>query len=216
MSTEAIPESALRITSHEVLALLSFNPGEGASLSRRVLDLAELPQDSDLVRAGLTTLDVRDMATMDGDGINLVGGALVLSVILSTAEQWFDVTQYGANSSLPVFIVESPHGLAALFSRPLSQYLCVPLRTGLEPLAFLAQTINSAATDARGMGGGLVSVRHHRQGQDMTVAKVKVNADGTTELAAPPLQDDGQPTITVIEANTTPGAAVASVFGGGR
>ncbi|MET4004468.1 MULTISPECIES: hypothetical protein [Arthrobacter] len=212
MTTEAIPESALRITSHEVLALLSFNPGEGASLSRRVLDLADLPQDSDLVRAGLTTLDVREMAASEQNGINLVGGALVLSVILSTAEQWFEITQYGASSDLPIYVVDSPHGLAALFSRPLSQYLCVPLRTGLNPLAFVAQTITSAAADAKGKGGGLIAVRRHRQGQEALVAKVKVNADGTAELAGPPLTQGGQATLTVLNGSTTPGEAAVKAL----
>ena len=212
MTAEAIPESALRITSHEVLALLSFNPGPGAELSRRVLVLADLPQDSDLVRAGLTTLHVRDMAEADGGSINLLGGALVLSAIVSAATQWFELTRFGASSSLPIYVVDSPHGKAAIFARPLSQYLCVPLRADLDVLSFIEQNVNSAGADAQRMDGGLITVRHHRLGQDATVANVKVNADGTRQLAAPPVQQDGQLTLSFIDASQTPGESVAQVF----
>lgn len=212
MSPETIPESALRITSHEILALLSFNPGPGAELSRSVLALADLPQDSDLVRAGLTTLHIRDMAEADGDSINLLDGALVLSVIVSTATQWLEVTRFGASSSLPVHVVDSPHGKAAIFARPLSQYLCVPLRPDIDVLDFMAQTVNSAVADAEGMAGGLVVVRQHRQGADITAVNVKVNADGTRELAAPPVQKDGQLTVTEIPAGEQPGDLIRGRF----
>ncbi len=215
MSNESIPDSALRITSHEVLALLSFNPDPGAELSRKVLALADLPQDSDLVRAGLSTLHVREMAQATGESINLQGGALVLSVILCTARQWFEMTRYGASSSLPVYVVDSPHGKAVIFSQPLSQYLCVPLRGDVDVLAFIAQTVNNAVDEAQAMDGGLITVRNHRTGQSPALANVKVNADGTRQLAAPPVQADGQLTLSMIEGSHSPGAAVAQVFAEG-
>lgn len=212
MNAEIIPDSAVRITSHEVLALLSFSPGSGAQLSRSALALADLPQDSELVRAGLTTLHIRDMAEAAGDGINLLGESLVLSVLLSTATQWFVVTRFGARSSLPVHVLESPHGLAVIFARPLSQYLCVPLRSDIDVLKFVEETVNGAAAEAQNMDGGLITVRQHCLGQEAVSANVKVNADGTRELAAPPVLDDGQLTVTVINAAQTPGAAIRDVF----
>ncbi|POH56958.1 hypothetical protein [Arthrobacter glacialis] len=212
MNAEAIPNSALRVTSHEVLALLSFGPGPGADLSRKVLVLADLPEVSDLVRAGLATLHVRDMAEADGEGIHLRDGALVLSVILSTATGWFEATRYGATSSLPAYIVSSPHGKAAIFLRPLSQYLCLPLRADMDIKDFLEQTVNGLVAEAHAMDGGLVTVRRHRLGAETAVANVKVNADGSRQLAALPLQDDGQLTLTALDESQDAGACVSSAF----
>lgn len=214
MNAEAIPESALRVTSHEVLALLSFSPGPSAEMSRKVLVLADLPEDSDLVRAGLATLHVRDMAEADGEGIHLRDGALVLSVILSTATEWFEATRYGATSSLPAYVVSSPHGKAAIFLRPLSQYLCLPLRAGMDIMDFLEQTVNGLAAEAHSMDGGLVTVRHHQLGEEMEAANVKVNADGTRQLAALPLQEDGQLTLTTLDDVQDAGACVSAAFRG--
>lgn len=68
MNAEPIPDSALHVTSHEVRALLSFNdhqesPDAGAALIRTVLALAVQPAGSELVRAGLSTLHIRGMAS---------------------------------------------------------------------------------------------------------------------------------------------------------
>ena len=74
MNTTELPTSAYRITSHEILALLSFNSGEEIDLSRKVLGLAELPEDSDLVRAGVGTLNVRgpgELGVHHGDRVKL-------------------------------------------------------------------------------------------------------------------------------------------------
>ncbi|MHA7306374.1 hypothetical protein ACX80E_14185 [Arthrobacter sp. TMN-49] len=214
MNAETIPDSALRVTSHEVLALLSFGPGPSAELSRKVLVLAEQPEDSDLVRAGLATLHVRDMAEADGAGIHLRDGSLVLSVILSTATEWFEATRYGATSSLPAYVVSSPHGKAAILLRPLSQYLCLPLRADMGISDFLEQTVNGLAAEAHSMDGGLVTVRHHQLDEDTAVANVKVNADGSRQLAALPLQADGQLTLTTLEDTQDAGACVSAAFRG--
>ena len=60
--------------------------------------------------------------------------------------------------------------------------------------------------------GGLVVVRNHRTGREAGVASVKVNAYGTRELAATPVQADGQLGMAVLDGSTTPGAAVAAAF----
>lgn len=215
MKPEVLPDSAIRITSHELLALLSFNPGPGAELSRSVLVLADLPADNDLVRAGLTTLNVRDMAEIAGEEVNLLGGARVLSVILSTAAQWYEVSRFGAKSSLPSYLVSSPHGRAALFLRPLSEYVCLPLSADADLLDLVAQAVNGAVEEAQGMDGGLVVARQHLSGKDVVVANVKVNADGTRQLAALPMTDDGQLTVTAIPAGQSPGALVRGKFPSG-
>lgn len=212
MNPQTIPDSALRITSHEILALLSFNPGENADFSRKVLVLADLPADSDLVRAGMTTLNVRDQLELVGEDMKLRGASMVLSVILSTATLWHEVTRFGAKSSLPAYVVSSPHGKAALFLRPLSEYLCLPLAEDTDLLELLEQNVNSSVAEAQSMNGGLVTARQHKIGEEVAVANVKVNADGTRQLAALPLQEDGQLSVSVIPAGVQPGALVRTAF----
>ena len=95
---------------------LLIEPGPGASLTRRALGLAELPDDHDLVRAGIGTLNVRDAASVDGEQVSLHGPAAFLAKVFGTATLWFDITRVGPDAVAPAYIAESPAGRVALFS----------------------------------------------------------------------------------------------------
>ena len=89
MNPETLPPSAYRITSHEILALLTFNSGPETYQSRKVLALAELSDDSDLVRAGMGTLNVRDSLQREGEEVTLQGEAEAIAKILASAHTWY-------------------------------------------------------------------------------------------------------------------------------
>ncbi|UEL27506.1 hypothetical protein [Pseudarthrobacter sp. L1SW] len=204
---------AYRITSHEILTLLAFVPGAGTSLTRRVLGLAELADDHDLVRAGLGTLNVRDMLEINGEEVSLRGEAKVLAQIFSTSSQWYDVTRIGPGYTSPSYLVGSPAGRAAVFLRPLSEYLCLPLREDVELLDFVQAQVDEGAAALGNQGGGIVSSRRYSaETPDPVIANIKVLEDGTLQLASAPLDEDGQLRVRDLDEAQQPGLAVRALL----
>ncbi|PYH00642.1 hypothetical protein [Arthrobacter stackebrandtii] len=213
MTTPELPASAYRITSHEILALLSFNSGNEIDLSRKVLNLADLPDDSDLVRAGISTLNVRGSVRRDGEEIALQGDAEIIARILASGHTWYQVARVGQDqSALPTYVVESVGAKAALLLQPLSEYICVPLREDAELLEFVGQVVDGTVADAEKVGGGLVVSQKWVLDAEPVVANLKVEQGKPTLLAALPLADDGQ--LTVRELEGSPSAAVTAALSG--
>lgn len=209
----AIPGAAYRMTSHEILALLAFDPGAGTSLTRHVLGLAELPEDHDLVRAGVGTLNIRDTVTIDGEEVTLLAEARILARIFSTSSEWFDVTRIGAGTVSPSYLVDSPAGRAAIFLRPLSEYLCLPLRDDVNLLEFVQMTVDESVAALGAEGGGIVTSRRYRAGSDKPViANIKVLNAGALQLASAPVDEDGQLGVRDLAADEQPGATVRTLL----
>lgn len=211
MTEHSLPDSAYRITSHEILALLSFTPGQGSDLARKVLGLEHLPDDHDLVRAGVGTLRVRDTAAVDGEQVSLLGPAQFLAGVFSTATAWYDVTRIGPEAVAPAYIADSPAGRVALFLQPLSEYVCLPMNREASVLDMVEATVEDAVQGAS-RPGGMVSARRYTPGQHPTVANVRIAADGALHLASEPLDADGQLTVRVLDAAEQPGSVVRALL----
>lgn len=209
----AMPAAAYRMTSHEILALLAFQPGAGTALTRRVLGLAELPDDHDLVRAGVGTLNIRDTVEINGEEVTLLAQARILARIFSTSSEWYDITRIGAEAVSPSYLVDSPAGRAAIFLRPLSEYVCLPLRDDVDLLDFVQLTVDEAVAALGAEGGGIVSSRRYRVEADKpVVANIKVLDAGSLQLASAPLDDDGQLGVRDLAAGEQPGLTVRTVL----
>lgn len=214
MTAQKFPDTAYRVTSHEILALLAFEPGPGTALTRRVLGLEDLPDDHDLVRAGVGTLNVRDTASVDGEQVTLHGPAGYLARVFSTATLWFDITRVGPDAVAPAYLAESPAGRMALFLRPLSEYVCLPIDEGADILEMLEATVNDAVDAANAPSGGIVTSRRYDAGAEPSVANIRVLGDGSLQLAAAPLDGSGQLTVRDLAAGARPGAAVRTLLSG--
>lgn len=213
MNSPELPDSAYRITSHEILALLTFNSGKEIDLSRRALGLADLSDDSDLVRAGVGTLNVRGSIRREGEEIALQGDAEVIARILASGHTWYQITRVGPEqSALPTYVVESPGAKAAFFLQPLSEYICLPLRDDVALVDFVGQVVDGAVADAEAAGAGMVNSLKWTLEAEPVVANIKVEADAPKLLAALPLADDGQ--LSVRELQGPAGAAVVAAFDG--
>lgn len=212
MTKQHLPDTAYRVTSHEILALLAFEPGPGASLTRRALGLAELPDDHDLVRAGIGTLNVRDAASVDGEQVSLHGPAAFLAKVFGTATLWFDITRVGPDAVAPAYIAESPAGRVALFLRPLSEYVCLPMSEDAATSDMLEATVDDAVSAARAPSGGIVSIRRYDRDGEPIVANVKVLNDGVMKLASAPLDESGQLTVRDLQPTEQPGHVVRSLL----
>jgi len=209
----ALPNVAYRITSHEILALLAFEPGAGTSLTRRVLGLAELADDHDLVRAGLGTLNIRNTVEISGEEVTLLAEAKTLARIFSTSTQWFDITRIGSESASPSYLVDSPAGRVAVFLRPLSEYVCLPLRDDVELLDFVQAQVDDAVAALRNEGGGMVSTRRYSAKTPNTiVANIKVTDGGPLQLASAPLDENGQLGVRDLDATEQPGRVVRTLL----
>lgn len=209
MSTPELPSSAYRITSHEILALLSFNSGAEIDLSRKVLGLAELPEDSDLVRAGVSTLNIRGSILREGEEIALQGNAEIIARILASARSWYQVARLGSAAALPSYVIESPGAKAAFFLQPLSEYICVPLLEDIDISSFVEQIVDGAVADLG--GAGVVIAQHWTPEAEPVVANIKVAEGQPTLLAALPLDSDGQLSVREL-GGLTPGAGVVAAF----
>lgn len=213
MTKEQLPASAFVATSHEILALLSFNTGDGIDLSRTVLGLEALDVSSDLVRAGLSTLNVRHYLDVEGDELSLTGEAEALARILAGGHTWYDITRIGqSESSLPNYVVEAAGAKAALFLQPMSQFLCVPLRADVNLTDYFTESFDAAVEAAEAAGEGVVMARESKIGQEIKVANVKI-ADGSPRLLASlPLDPSGQLSVRELPTSATPGVVVLETF----
>lgn len=211
MTEQILPDTAYRVTSHEILALLAFAPGPGTALTRRVLALADLPDDHDLVRAGVGTLNVRGTVSIEGEQVGLKGPAGYLAEIFSTSTLWFDITRVGPEAVAPAYIVEAPAGRVAMFLRPLSEYVCLPLNEDATTLDMVEATVNDAVAAVR-QPGGLVTSRRYDGAAEPSVANIKVLDDGSLKLAAAPLDATGQLTVRDLLEEEQPGSAVRAAL----
>ena len=215
MNTPELPDSAYRITSHEILALLSFNSGDEIDPSRRVLGLSELPDDSDLVRAGVGTLNIRGSIRREGEEIALQGDAEIIARILASGHTWYQIARVGPDqSALPTYVVESVGAKAAFFLQPLSEYICLPLREDIVLPDFVGQVVDSTVAEAEAAGAGLITSQKWTLGAEPVVANIKVEGAAPKLLASLPLTDDGQ--LSVRELDGPAGEAVVAAFGGIR
>ncbi len=212
MTEQTLPDAAYRLTSHELLALLAFEKGPGTALTRRVLALADLPDDHDLVRAGVGTLNVRDTASVDGEQVVLHGAAHYLARVFSTANLWFDITRVGPDAVAPAYIASSPAGRVALFLRPLSEYVCLPLNEDTSALEMVEATVNDAIAAAKAPTGGIVTSRRYDGDSAPAVANIKVFGDGSIKVASAPLDEHGQLTVRDLAAGEQPGSVVRALL----
>ncbi len=77
-------ETPLRLTDHELLALLAVNQTPSADTTRAVFRLSPVADNELLEQAGITTLLVRGLAEVSGDDIVPVVGARTVARLAET------------------------------------------------------------------------------------------------------------------------------------
>lgn len=183
MTTKA-PESAIQFTAHELLALLSVNRGAAEQGTRSMLKLADLPDDADLVRAGFSTLAVRELLETKDGKTSLRGPAKVLAQILTTANLWVDVTVAEKTSTSVTFLIESPGGRVALFVRPAGIVMGVPLAPTVDCTAMALDMVGKSFTSHE--RDSLVSVRRRVKDGSVAAANIRRTAERGWEVTTSP------------------------------
>ncbi len=123
-------ETELRMTDHELLALLSMTPTESAA---QMLGLLRLDQHGDnqlLHNAGLTTLMVRGLASVQGEKIVPVDKCAVVGSVFSQSQEWLEISLTTPSSSHVLFAVGSNVGAILLSISPYGVHEIQPIESG--------------------------------------------------------------------------------------
>lgn len=196
---ENTPEPLL-LTEHEILALLSLNDTESARRSRTVMHLPEVEDESDYMRAGITTLLVREHATVEEDNIAAQGVALSVASVLTTAEEWLEIGIVTNEHSHVYFAVASAAGNMLANMNRLGVHELLPLDPGAELLDIGLGIARNALTDEGTAKPVAVNITHHGLEADSRSASVLADADGRWHLAGEPRDEQGEMTRSEVNA----------------
>lgn len=123
-------DTELRMTDHELLALLAMTPTESAAVT---LGLFHLDQHSDnelLTNAGITTLMVRGLAELQGEKIVPVEKSAIVGSVLSQAQEWLEISLTTPTTNHVLFTVGSNVGAIMLSMSPLGVHEVQPIESG--------------------------------------------------------------------------------------
>ena len=123
-------DTELRMTDHELLALLSMAPTESAATALRLLHLDAHNDNQLLHHAGLTTLLVRGLAAQQGGKIVPVDKGAVVGSVFSQAQEWLEIKLTTPSSSHVLFAVGSNVGALLLSVNPYGVHDVQPIESG--------------------------------------------------------------------------------------
>ncbi len=103
-------QEQLRLTEHEILALLAFNEGESTAITREIFRLTPVVDNEHLVKAGMTTLLVREFAELKDGDLVVQGPAEFLTAVMATAGEWLEIALITPATSHVMFAVASAGG----------------------------------------------------------------------------------------------------------
>ncbi len=141
-------ETELRMTDHELLALLSMTPTESAVQMLELLRLEPQRENQLLNNAGLTTLMVRGLATLQGEKIVPVDRCAVVGSVLSQGQEWLEISLTTPTSSHVLFAVGSNVGAILLSIGPYGVHEIQPIESGPALLELGLHLSSAYLTDA--------------------------------------------------------------------
>lgn len=194
---ETDPEPLL-LTEHEILALLTLHDTEAARRSRKVLHLPEADEDSDYMRAGITTLLVRNHAAADGASVTAVGAAHSAAAVLTTADEWLEIGIVTNEHSHIYFGAASEAGGVLASMNHLGVHELLPLAPQAGLLDVAMGIARNALTDERTEPPVAINITHHGSERDSVAASMLADADGRWHLAAEPRDEEGELTKTEV------------------
>jgi hypothetical protein len=132
---EPMTDTELRMTDHELLALLSMTPTESAATTLGLFRLDQHAGNELLQNAGLTTLLVRGLAETQGELIVPVERCAVVGTVLSQAQEWLEISLATPSTEHVLFAVGSNVGAVLLSLGPFGVHEIQPIESGAAMLA---------------------------------------------------------------------------------
>lgn len=194
------PEPLL-LTEHEILALLTLNDTEAAQRSRRILHLPEAGDESDYMRAGITTLLVREHATVEQDNVTAQGVARSVASVLTTAGEWLEIGIVTNEHSHVYFAAASGAGNLLASMNRLGVHELLPLDPKTELLDVGLGIARNALADESTKKPAAVNITHHGFEKESRAASVLADAEGKWHLAAEPRDEQGELTRSEVPAD---------------
>ncbi len=137
-------DGLIELTGPELLVLLSLNEGPAATRTRENLRLPDVPADSALLAAGLSSLVVRRLARVEGEVLAPVGNVVPLTRVLTTATEWVEAAAIADERTNAALLVGAQGGAVVLEPRPFGIWHVRPLQMG-DPLPDAASRFVRAA-----------------------------------------------------------------------
>lgn len=175
-------DTELRMTDHELLALLSMTPTESAATTRELFRLSQ-NEDNDLLKnAGLTTLMVRGLAEVQGEKIVPTGRCAVVGKVLSQAQEWLEISLTTPSTEHVLFTAGSNVGAILLSLGPFGVHEIQPVESGPAMLALGMHLCREyLAGGAEGLPATAV-VRRLRVGAEPVIAQLTAIESGEWTL----------------------------------
>lgn len=174
--------TTVSLTEHEILALLAFNDTESAACTRDVLRLSAAEQRETLVRAGLATLLVRELAVLQEENIVLQGAVQQIAGIVATADAWLEVTVTTARTSYVLFAVRAAGGGLVMSVGTHGVHSFNPLPRDRPILSFALDIAKHYLESTDPASTLSVRGRHHGLGAEARVATLLRDTDGTVRV----------------------------------
>lgn len=190
-------ETPLRLTDHELLALLAVNQTPSAETTRAVFRLSPVADNELLEQAGITTLLVRGLAEVSGDDIVPVDKGAIVAAVVSTAEEWLELALVTPQTDHVLFTAGSKDGALLLNLNRYGVHEVQPVDPGAGMLQLGLQIARHyLETGAEGYPAAAM-IKHHRLSGPPLTAHLKVEADQSWTLAT---GDDGTDKTEAIDA----------------
>jgi hypothetical protein len=176
-------ETPLRLTDHELLALLAINQTPSAGISREVFRLSPVAGNELLEQAGITTLLVRGLAEVSGDDIVPVEKGAIVAAVVSTAEEWLEVALVTPKTDHVLFAAGSKEGAILLNLSRYGVHEVQPVDPGAGMLQLglkIARHYLESGVDGY---PAAAMIKHYRQSGPPLTAHLKVEADNAWTLA---------------------------------
>lgn len=175
-------DTELRMTDHELLALLSMTPTESAATTLGLFRLDQHAQNQLLQNAGLTTLMVRGLAQAQGELIVPIENCAVVGTVLSQAQEWLEISLTTPSTEHVLFTAGSNVGAVLLSLSPFGVHKIQPIESGP---AMLALGLHLCREYLVGAAEGLPAtavIKRLRTGAEPVVAQLTAVESGNWTL----------------------------------
>ena len=179
-ATALTDQEVLTFTGHELAFLLAMAPGDGTERTRGILQLALSDDGDGLLAAGAATLLVRELATINAQGLVQPGEtAGLVGLTLSSLGAWIEIALLSDSETDAAFVLFTPTISVAITPRAVGTFEFRFIRPGVSPGAATAALLfaflearSPAAAYARLVAGG----------NDVALA-LRLLPDGTLEYS---------------------------------
>lgn len=175
-------ETELRMTDHELLALLSMTPGDSASTALELFRLESHLGNELLLNAGLTTLLVRELAQMQGEKIVPMDKCAIVGSVLSQAQEWLEISLTTPTNQHVLFTAGSNVGAVLLSLSPFGVHEIQPIESGPAMLALGLHLCHEYLAEAAEGLPATAVIRRLRTGHQDVVAQLTAAVSGEWTL----------------------------------